>query len=87
MLDTDNWRYIGKNKTIELTYKENEILAYIIEHKERIVTYEELMKIDAQKYINKKSSYVAIARIINRLRQKLAGELRIKTRTSLGFYL
>lgn len=80
MYDEENWRYIGHNKIIQLTYREKQILDYLIENKNRVVKYSELMALGHP-------SYPAVTRIINRLKKKLAGELEIKTRNSLGYYI
>ena len=86
MHDTYNFRYIGKNGSIDLTINENIILDLLIKNKNYIVTYKKLIdavyKCQEDKYFK-----ININQYICRLRQKLKGEVEIKNKHNIGYML
>lgn len=85
MHDDENYRYIGRGKVIELSVYENFILKELIERKGKPIRYEELCK-KMYKDMPRKP-YDAITTIVARLRKKLKGEVEIKTKNQIGFYI
>ena len=81
MHDYDNFRYIGTQKTIDLSKKENELLKILIENKGSIVLTEKLLNILYEKTL----SIRALKQLIHRLRKKLKDEITIKTRPKFGY--
>ena len=81
MHDYDNFRYIGTQKTINLSKKENELLKILIENKGSIVLTEKLLNILYEKTL----SIRALKQLVHRLRKKLKDEIAIKTRPGFGY--
>ena len=81
MHDYDNYKYIGTQKIIDLSKKENELLRILIENKGSIVLTENLLNILYEKTL----SIRALEQLIHRLRRKLNGEITIKTRPGFGY--
>lgn len=81
MHDYDNFRYIGTQKTIDLSKKENELLKILIENKGSIVLTEKLLNILYEKTL----SIRALKQLVHRLRKKLKDEIAIKTRPGFGY--
>ena len=84
MHDEDNCVFIGENKTIDLTVKENKILKLLIQNKGKVVKYEQFCKLlydDNIDYYFKN----CISNKICRLRKKLKGEVEILTVTKIGY--
>lgn len=83
MLDEKNCRFFADGKIIELTRKETQLLAILIQNKNRVVTHknleEALYGIDEVKG--------GISNRISVLRKKLKGVLEIKTKIGLGYYI
>lgn len=81
MHDYDNYRYIGTQKIIELSKKENELLKILIENKGNIVHIDILLN-----HLYKESlSIRALDQLVHRLRKKLKDEITIKTRHGFGY--
>lgn len=83
MLDDICWRYIGKNKIIQLSRNEVILLRYIITNN-KVSTYKMLEK---ELYGEITGNRKFIIAIICRLRKKLKGELEIKTKNQIGYYI
>ena len=81
MHDYDNFRYIGTQKTIDLSKKENELLKILIENKGSIVLTEKLLNILYEKTL----SIRALEQLVHRLRKKLKDEITIRTRPGFGY--
>ena len=81
MHDYDNYKYIGTQKIIDLSKKENELLKILIENKGNIVLTENLLNTLYEKTL----SIRALEQLIHRLRKKLNGEIAIKTRPGFGY--
>ena len=81
MHDYDNYKYIGTQKIIDLSKKENELLKILIENKGNIVLTENLLNTLYEKTL----SIRALEQLIYRLRKKLNGEIAIKTRPGFGY--
>lgn len=45
MHDEDNYIFIGANRVIDLTVKENKILSLLIKNKGKVVTHDQLCKL------------------------------------------
>lgn len=84
MLDDICWRYIGKTKTIQLTKSEVIVLKTILNNKNQVTSYAMLEEKLYGKSIEKRERIIII---INRLRKKLKGELEIKTKNQIGYYI
>lgn len=83
MHDEDNYRYIGSNRIIDLTIKENKILGLLIQRKGNIVTHEELCMLI---YGDFDCCYQnCLSHLIFRLRQKLKGEVKIINKPYKGY--
>lgn len=83
MHDEDNYIFIGTNKTIPLTIRENKILKILIENKGKVVTYQQLCKL-----IYRETDYYIKQCILNKmfkLRKKLKGEVEILTIRGVGY--
>lgn len=83
MLDEKNCRFITGKGIIELTRKETQLLAILIQNKNRVVTHKNLE--EALYGINGVRG--GIPNRISVLRKKLKGVLEIKTKTSIGYYI
>lgn len=81
MHDYDNFRYVGTEKIIELSKKENELLKILIENKGSIVLIDEILF----KLYKNKSLVNALEQLIWRLRKKLKNEITIRTRRGFGY--
>lgn len=81
MHDYDNYRYIGTQKIIELSKKENELLKILIENKGNIV----FINILLDKLYPKTFSIRALHQLIYRLRTKLKNEIVIRTKHEIGY--
>ena len=83
MHDSENLRYIGTNKIINLSPKENELLEILIKNKEHIVSFDFLTKqLYPEAFSNK-----GVLLLVHRLRKKLKGEVIIKTKHRLGYII
>lgn len=83
MHDEDNYIYVGVNKKIYLTVKENKILSMLIRNKGNVVTYEQLCRLiynDMDYYFKE-----CIRNKVFYLRKKLKGELEILTIRGIGY--
>lgn len=83
MLDEKNCRFITGKGIIELTRTETQLLAILIENKDKMVTH---------KYLSEKLYGIdgirgGISARIGKLRRKLKGALEIKTKVGLGYYI
>lgn len=83
MHDEDNYTFIGKNKTIDLTVKENKILHLLIQNKGEVVTKEQLCRLlynDIDYYLEECMKIKIFG-----LRKKLKGEVEIVTIRGVGY--
>lgn len=83
MHDEDNYIYVGSEKIIDLTLKENKILSLLIRNKGRVITHEQLCKL-----IYGGVDYYFIECIRNKmffLRKKLKGEVEILNVRGVGY--
>lgn len=83
MHDEDNYIYVGTDKIIDLTLKENKILSLLIQNKGKVVTHEQLCKL-----IYNDMDYYLKECMINKvfgLRKKLKGEVEILTIRGVGY--
>ncbi len=83
MYDEDNLVFIGKEKVIQLTLKENIILSLLIKNKGKIIKLEEICKL-IYKDIDFYSKNCARNKIY-KLRKKLQGEVDIVTVKGIGY--
>lgn len=81
MHDYDNYKYIGTQKIIDLSKKENELLRILIENKGSIVLVDNLLN----ELYSKTLSIRALEQLVYRLRKKLKDEITIKTRPKFGY--
>lgn len=81
MHDYDNFRYIGTQKTINLSKKENILLQILIKNKGNLVTTDKLLR----KLYPETLSIAALIQLVHRLRTKLKGEVTIITRHKIGY--
>ena len=81
MHDYDNSKYIGTQKIIDLSKKENELLKILIENKGSIVFIDTLLI----NLFSKSLSVRALDQLVYRLRKKLKDEVTIKTRPGFGY--
>lgn len=81
MHDYDNYKYIGTQKIIDLSKKENELLRILIENKGSIVLVDNLLN----ELYSKTLSIRALEQLVYRLRKKLKNEITIKTRPKFGY--
>lgn len=83
MYDEDNYRFIGKDRIIDLTINENKILLLLMKNKGEVITIEKLCKL----IYNDEGYYLkeCIRNKIFRLRRKLAGEVDIVTVIGVGY--
>lgn len=81
MHDYDNYKYIGTQKIIELSKKENELLKILIENKGSIVLVDNLLN----ELYSKTLSIRALEQLVHRLRKKLKDEITIRTRPGFGY--
>lgn len=81
MHDYDNYKYIGTQKIIDLSKKENELLRILIENKGSIVLVDNLLN----ELYSKTLSIRALEQLVHRLRKKLKDEITIKTRPKFGY--
>lgn len=81
MHDYDNYKYIGTQKIIDLSKKENELLRILIENKGSIVLVDNLLN----ELYSKTLSIRALKQLVHRLRKKLKNEITIKTRPKFGY--
>jgi DNA-binding response OmpR family regulator len=86
MHDVENFRYIGKNKIIELTRPENIILKLLMQNKGNLVTFEELV-MTVYGELPDYSYTRCIVTHITRMNKKLKGELHIRNRRGIGYML
>lgn len=83
MHDEDNHIFIGTNRIIDLTVKENKILSLLIHNKGKVVTYEQLCKLiynDMDYYLKQ-----CMSNKVFKLRKKLKGEVEILTIREIGY--
>lgn len=81
MHDYDNFRYIGTQKIIELSNKENDLLRILIDNKGKTINNEKIiLNLSEGNY-----SLKALRQLISRLRKKLKGEITIKTKNNMGY--
>lgn len=81
MHDYDNFRYIGTQKIIELSNKENELLKILIENKGSIVLIDQILF-----ELYRDTSLVnALEQLVYRLRKKLKDEVTIRTKHGFGY--
>ena len=84
MLDEENGMFYLNGKTIQLGNLETALFGYLIEHKNKIVSYKEAAEGVYQKYNRKtKSDVIMLAYRIN----KKIGQKIIKARNQLGYKL
>ena len=81
MHDYDNYKYIGTQKIIDLSKKENELLRILIENKGSIVLVDNLLN----ELYSKTLSIRALEQLVHRLRKKLKYEITIRTRPGFGY--
>ena len=86
MHDEENYRYITTDGNIMLTPTENKILSILFENKELgiITTYDTL----SQRLYNcpcQQNEKISIRKFINILREKLKGEVSIRTLYKIGY--
>lgn len=86
MHDYNNGVYYGKDKIIELTDLENRILNLLIKNKHTVVRHRQIMK-RIYKSDEDKELMNTITSNIYRLRKKLKGEVNIKTRRNIGYWI
>lgn len=86
MHDTENFRFIGKNKIIHLTINENRLLDLLIQNKGKVATYEKICEILYNSKIDE-SFKLGIYVFISRLRKKLKGEVEIIARCQFGYII
>lgn len=86
MHDDENYRYIGRGKVIDLSVYENEVLKELIANKGKVVKYETIL-LKLYEVNDIRILYHALTTIICRLRKKLKGEVEIKTKNKVGFYI
>ena len=84
MLDEKNRRYIVNGKIIQLTRMETIVLKELINNKDIVITYDML---EAAAYGTITGAWNGIRAAISRLRVKLKGELEIKTKYQIGYYI
>lgn len=86
MHDLYNFRYIGKDKIIDLTKDENILLYLLMQKKGDVVTYEEIANA-----LYNCSSDASIMKCINvrisRMNKKLKNELHISNRIGIGYII
>lgn len=83
MHDEDNFIYVGANKTIDLTVKENKILSLLIGNKGNVITHKQLCKL-----IYGDVDYYFIECMRNKifgLRKKLKDEVEILNVRGVGY--
>lgn len=86
MHDEQNYRFIAKDKVIDLTVAENKLLRLLILNKNNIVTYEKICTEIYKQELDccfKTNIYV----MMSRLRTKLKDEVKIITKTGIGCYI
>ena len=86
MHDDENYRYVAKNRCIDLTPMENSILAILIKNKGNLVTFETLCLLVYKEMPdiwlkNNLRTHMA------RLRKKLKGEIQIMSKRDKGYYI
>ena len=84
MLDEENGMFYFKGKTIQLGNLETALFGYLIEHKNKIVSYKEAAERIYQKYNRKTKSDVV--KLVYRINKKI-GQKIIKARKQLGYKL
>lgn len=88
MHDFESQRYItGEGKEIPLTYLENITLAVLFENLGNVVIKKQLCKKLYNQQEVDENREMSIRDLIKRLRAKLKGEVEIKTRRELGYYI
>lgn len=86
MHDDEYGRYITKYGYINLSIKENLALKVLLKNRGRVVSYEELSNALYRESLNEEHHY-CIRNFVNRLRKKLKGEVEIKIKCSIGYYI
>lgn len=87
MHDDENYRYVTKNGYIYLTPYENILLKLLLEQKGKVITYDDyLVFLYCEKHLCI-STLIAFKELISRLRKKLKGEIEIKTKYGIGYYI
>lgn len=87
MHDFENQRYINsKGEEIPLTPLENITLAVLLEKRGSIVTKKQLI-LDLYNQRSDECLEMCIRGLIKKLRVKLNGEVEIRTRRGLGYYI
>lgn len=87
MLDEDTGMFYIGSKMISLTFFENIVLGYLIDHKYKICTYKDMLR---DIYLEKNVTKIGISRlavIICRLRKKLNGYVNIRRIRNVGFII
>jgi DNA-binding response OmpR family regulator len=87
MHDDELSLFITKNGYIDLSPCENFMLKFLLENKNKVITYDDFCV-----YLYCKKRYVIydeyyFKSIISRLRRKLKGEVEIKTKHGIGYYI
>lgn len=86
MHDFENGLFYGNCGIIELTDIENRILNLLIKNKHTVVRYRQIMR-KIYKSDEDKELMNTITSNVCRLRQKLRGEVKIKTRRNIGYWI
>ena len=86
MHDFENRKYFDRKKYVELTKRENIILALLIENKMNITSYKQISIAIYNKKLQGRN-YENIVRIVSRLRKKLKGLLNIYNKYKEGYCL
>lgn len=75
MLDEISRVYLGKGRVIQLSERETQVLAVLIENKDRLTSINEI--VNKVYTVPPKNKFACVRGIIHRLRPKLKGEIEI----------